>query len=192
MTVLRGRLLVAEPTLADPNFHRTVVYLIEHSPEDGALGIVLNRPGHVPVGEIVPDWAPYVSAPDQVFVGGPVNPEGALCLARRSSAGPGPDDDVDPPPVFRPITTSIGAIDLHRDPTDAPDGISALRVFAGYAGWSPGQLEGELDLGGWYVVGATDDDVFTDHPDRLWRDVLRRQRGEVRAAAFHPEDPSVN
>jgi len=196
---LRGRLLVAEPSLVDPNFHRTVVYLIEHS-EGGALGLVLNRPGEVPVRKAVPAWAPYVDGIDTVFVGGPVSPEGAICLARCPSEGPrdslfAHDDDeaeVDPTDIFKPISATIGALDLHGDPTDAPPGISALRVFAGYAGWSGGQLEAELEAGGWYVVDAEDDDVFSDRPEALWRDVLRRQRGPLRAIAFAPEDPRWN
>jgi putative transcriptional regulator len=193
---LRGHLLVAEPTLADPNFERTVVYLIEHS-ANGALGLVLNRPGEVPVHEAVPVWAPYVDSPGRVFVGGPVSPEGAICLARCPSPGPvdgllDGDVEADPTALFKPITTSIGAIDLHGDPSDAPAGITALRVFAGYAGWSGGQLELELESGGWYVLDARDDDVFTEHPERLWRDVLRRQRGSLRSVAYFPLDPSVN
>ena len=213
MTSLRGRLLVAEPGLVDPNFARSVVYLIEHSGR-GALGLVLNRPGDVSVREAVPTWAPYVQGIDQVFQGGPVSPEGAICLARRTTEGPEVaglfhdlDDDLpdapfgsEPPPpgrggttsVFRPITRTIGVIDLHGDPGEAPGGVRGLRIFAGYAGWSGGQLEGELDLGGWYVVDAEDDDVFTERPGTLWRDVLARQRGSLRAVAHHPEDPSVN
>ena len=196
---LRGRLLVAEPTLDDPNFRRTVVYLIEHA-EGGALGLVLNRPGDVPVREAVPAWAPYVDGADTVFVGGPVSPEGAICLARCPSAGPreslfahdDDEDEDDPTAIFKPISTSIGALDLHGDPSDAPGGITALRIFAGYAGWSGGQLEAELDAGGWYVVGARDDDVFTARPETLWRDVLRRQPGSLRSVAFFPEDVRTN
>lgn len=196
---LRGRLLVAEPTLDDPNFGRTVVYLIEHS-ADGALGLVLNRPGEVAVRDAVPTWAPYVNGIEQVFVGGPVSPDGAICLARCPSEGPPAadrsDDDEEAASavgaVFRPLTTSIGVVDLHADPADAPGSISELRVFAGYAGWSGGQLEAEIDTGGWYVLRASDDDVFTDSPTTLWRDVLRRQPGALRAVAHYPLDPSVN
>lgn len=193
---LRGRLLVAEPTLQDPNFQRTVVYLIEHS-ESGALGLVLNRPGDVLVREAVPAWAPYVDGDGPVHVGGPVSPEGAICLARCSSDGPRESlfegaPEPDPTAIFKPITTTIGALDLHGDPSDAPGGIGALRIFAGYAGWSGGQLELELESGGWYVVDAEDDDVFTDHPEDLWRRVLQRQPGSLRAIAFFPADPTDN
>lgn len=193
---LRGQLLVAEPTLDDPNFGRTVVYLIEHS-EGGALGLVLNRPGDVPVHEAVPAWAPYVDGVGLVFVGGPVTPEGAICLARCRSAGPQESlfagtPEHEPTQLFKPITTTIGAVDLHGDPSDAPSGITALRIFAGYAGWSGGQLERELEAGGWYVVDAEDDDIFTDRPEQLWRDVLRRQPGSLRSVAYFPLDPTVN
>lgn len=194
----RGRLLVAEPTLQDPNFHRTVIYLIEHS-ADGALGLVLNRPGEIEVRDAVPAWAPYVDGDTRVFLGGPVSPEGAICLARCRTEGPPAagildeeEPDVDPHAAFRPITTSIGVVNLHADPSDAPAGISDLRVFAGYSGWEGGQLETELDVGGWYVVRADDDDVFTTSPETLWRDVLRRQRGPLRAIAHYPDDPTVN
>lgn len=193
---LRGRLLVAEPTLDDPNFRRTVVYLIEHG-DGGALGLVLNRPGDVSVADAIPTWAPYVDGIDTVFIGGPVSPEGAICLARCPSAGPleslfEHSAEADPTAIFKPITTTIGALDLHGDPVDAPPGITDLRVFAGYAGWAGGQLEGELAAGGWYVVDAADEDVFTERPKELWRTVLRRQRGALRAVAHHPEDPRWN
>lgn len=180
---LRGRLLVAEPTLADPNFHRSVVYLIEHGP-DGALGVVLNRPGDVPVREVIPTWAPYVSDPAIVFVGGPVSTEAALCLARVSSPVKSP--------VWTPIDGGLGVIDLHGDPLDAPSGVQDVRVFGGYSGWSAGQLEAELAMDGWMVVDAEEDDVFTTEPDGLWRAVLARQRGPVRRLAAFPADPSLN
>ncbi len=199
MTSLRGRLLVAEPTLQDPNFSRSVVYVIEHSGA-GALGVVLNRPGEVAVRDAIPSWAPYLPGAEHVFRGGPVSPEGAICLARHRSDGPGegllglPDDaePEDPAPVLRPITRTVAALDLHADPAEVRGGMDAARVFAGYAGWSGGQLEGELDAGGWYVLRATDADVFCERPDRLWHDVLARQRGHLRAVAHYPEDPSVN
>ena len=83
-------------------------------------------------------------------------------------------------------------MDLHGDPSDAPSGITALRVFAGYSGWSGGQLELELENGGWFVVEAEDSDVFTDRPEQLWRDVLRRQPGSLRSVAYFPTEPGWN
>lgn len=205
---LAGRLLVAEPTLADGNFHRTVVYLIEHD-VGGALGVVLNRPGQLPAREVVPEWAPYVSEPAQIFVGGPVSPERAICLGRRRGHEPmgtdvakersapdaAPSEAEGPTRVaglWQPLTESVGGVDLHGDPLDAPPGIEDLRIFAGYAGWSAGQLEGELSLGGWYVVDADDDDLFTADPSQLWRRVLARQTGVLRSLSRFPADPTMN
>lgn len=183
---LQGRLLVAEPTLADPNFHRSVVLLLDHGVH-GALGVVLNRPGDVPVRDVVPTWAPYVTDPATLFVGGPVSMEAAICLARCPAGVESP--------VWTPIGDAdeqLGVIDLHGDPTDAPVGVQGLRIFGGYAGWSAGQLESELAMDGWLVLDAEPDDVFSDHPEELWRRVLARQRGPVRRFAAFPADPSLN
>jgi putative transcriptional regulator len=180
---LRGRLLVAEPTLLDPNFHRTVVYLIDHG-EDGAIGVVLNRPGELPVDDVVPGWSLHVSEPRVVFVGGPVTPEAAICLGR----GPGESDS----PLWRGLDGEIGVVDLNGDALQAPDGLRDLRVFAGYAGWSAHQLESEMEMDGWFVVDARPSDIFTPDPDRLWHDVLARQPDSLRRYAPFPEDPSVN
>lgn len=187
---LAGRLLVAEPALADPNFARTVVFLIEHS-ADGALGLVLNRPGPVEVRDAVPAWAAYVADPT-VFVGGPVTPEGALCLARARPGRTFLSGDGRSVGPLQAISPTLGVVDLHGDPSELTDDVGALRVFGGYAGWHAGQVEAELMAGGWFVLDGRDDDVFTENPDHLWRAVLARQSGELRARAFFPEDPSVN
>lgn len=184
-THTRGRLLVAEPTLGDPNFHRTVVLMIEHNP-DGALGLVLNRPSPVKVVDVVPQWSPFVTDPDVVFVGGPVSPDSALALGRR------PRDGADEVPGWQPLFSGLGAVDLHADPGDLPGDVGDLRVFAGYAGWSPGQLDSELEQGGWNVVDAEATDVFADQTLDLWKAVLLRQPGQVRRLAFFPADPTVN
>jgi putative transcriptional regulator len=180
---LRGRLLVAEPMLADPNFQRSVVYLIDHG-DEGALGVVLNRPSEVPVGDVVPTWAPYVSEPRTVFIGGPVSPEAAICLGR---CAPGAES-----PLWNPLSEELGVVDLNGDPLLAPAGVSGLRVFAGYSGWSPGQLEAEMEMDGWFVLDAEPDDLFAETAEELWRRVLARQRGPLRRFASFPEDPSVN
>jgi putative transcriptional regulator len=160
----KGRLLVAEATMVDPN---------------GALGVVLNRPSDVEVREAVPTWGPFVSDPSTLFVGGPVAPDAAICLSLRIGGEA---------PGWQPIAGDIGVLDLHRDPTEAPRGVSNLRVFAGYSGWEAGQLESELDMDGWYVVDTGPDDVFAPRPAQLWRDVLARQRGALRQYAFYPDD----
>lgn len=178
---LRGRLLVATPPLADPNFDRTVVLLLEHG-DDGALGIVLNRPSETRLVSVLPDWHDRASEPAVVFSGGPVAPEAVIALARGGEGGAG----------WVPVLEEIGTVDVGRDPAALGTTLAGLRVFVGYAGWAPGQLEGELAQGGWLVVATMPDDPFSPRPERLWHDVLRRQRGRVAMFAHCPADPSVN
>jgi len=167
---LSGKLLVALPVLVDRNFDRTVVYVVSHDDEAGAVGLVLNRPSATPVADALPQWAEQVAAPGVVFVGGPVQTDMAIALA---------DDG-----------RGVDTIDLDGDPALLPAG--TVRVFAGYAGWSPGQVEGELGEGAWAVCDSDPHDPFADDPEELWYDVLRRQRGELRRLALLPEDVSVN
>ena len=180
---LRGRLLVAEPALVEQNFHRTVVYLIDHGP-DGAVGVILNRPGPIPVGDVVPGWSLHVSEPRVLFMGGPVSPEAAICLGQADAA--------EASPLWRSIDGDIGVVDLNGDAMMAPTSLESLRVFAGYAGWSAQQLESEIAMDGWFVVDAAPGDLFTPDAESLWHDVLARQPNELRRYAPFPEDPSVN
>lgn len=178
-----GRLLVATPLLRDPNFARTAIFVAEHT-LDGALGVVLNRPSDTEVTEVLPRWGSVVASPAVVFVGGPVSPEGALALARVG--GGLPDRG------FQPVVDGFGVVDLETDPALLAPHLAALRVFAGYSGWGPGQLDGEIAEGAWYVLDGAPDDVFCSEPDVLWRDVLRRQGGELAMVSTFPVDPSLN
>ncbi len=173
-----GRLLVATPDLPDPNFAHAVVLLIEHN-DEGAFGVIVNRPSDVPLASALPGWEQLAADPPQVFVGGPVQQDGAVALG-RAHAGAALAKDVLP---------SVGVVDLEQDPVLAGVDLETVRVFAGYAGWSPGQLESEIADGGWFVVDAEPADVFSDDPDDLWRTVLHRQGGVFRTV---PEDPSLN
>jgi putative transcriptional regulator len=182
MESLRGKLLLAGPTLTDPNFRRTVVLLTEHG-EDGAMGLVLNRPSSATIGEAVPslDWLDAADA--IVHVGGPVAPTGVIVLAewrRPALAGVLVDGD-------------LGF--LAGDPEDAAavlDAMGRVRVFAGHSGWAPGQLEGELEQDAWIVAERIPDDVFTDDPEALWAAVLKRKGRSFALLATMPLDPSLN
>lgn len=173
----RGRLLVAAPDLRDPNFRHAVVLLLE-ADGDGALGVVLNRPSTVRVGDALPSAERYTADPPRVFVGGPVEP-GAVVGLGRLVAGL-------PVEGVEPVLDGVGVIDL-AGLDDLRGSIAAVRVFAGYAGWGPGQLEAELDAGGWFLLGATPDDAFCGEPDALWLAVLRRQGGVWTTATSEPQ-----
>lgn len=184
-----GRLLVATPQLADPNFRRGVVLLVEHETAEGTLGVVLNRPTEVPVGRVLPPWADLVSGPSVVFQGGPVALDSALALAKvRESKEPLGWRALD----GAPAVTQVGVVDLDAPPELLVGDISRLRVFAGYAGWGPGQLRSEIEEGAWYVVSAEAGDAFIDDPEHLWQAVLRRQGGDLALVATYPDDPSLN
>ena len=180
---LQGRLLVATPTLYDPNFFRTVVLVLEHG-EDGALGVVLNRPSESVVGETLSDWSSLASHPQVLFVGGPVAPDSAIGLARADAAYDAEG--------WVPLFGHLGTVDLGRPPLELRVSVQNLRVFAGHAGWAAGQLDGEVDSGGWFVLDAAPDDLFTAEPGALWTSILRRQGGRLAMFANAPAHPSLN
>ncbi|TWV41339.1 YqgE/AlgH family protein [Streptomyces misionensis] len=184
---LTGRLLVATPALADPNFDRAVVLLLDHD-EEGSLGVVLNRPTPVGVGDILEGWAELTGEPGVVFQGGPVSLDSALGVA----VVPGGANGERAPLGWRRVHGAIGLVDLEAPPELLAPVLGSLRIFAGYAGWGPGQLEDELAEGAWYVVESEPGDVSSPVPERLWREVLRRQRGELAMVATYPDDPSLN
>jgi putative transcriptional regulator len=186
---LSGRLLVATPLLGDPNFRRTVILIVEDEPEEGTLGVVLNRPTEVQVEQVLESWTELVTGPSVVFKGGPVSPNSALALALARG-----DDE---PLGWRSLdgsslTARIGLVDLEAPPELLAGGITSLRVFAGYAGWGPGQLQAEIEEGAWYVLTGEPTDAFLAEPERLWQQVLRRQGGEFAIVATYPDDPMLN
>jgi len=261
---LTGRLLVATPVLADPNFDRAVVLVLDHD-EEGSLGVVLNRPTPVDVGDILEPWAALTGEPGVVFQGGPVSLDAALAVgvvpapepggaapagdsgagggrrpagtggitagsadpdadggapgsgsdsgsvpgtgsgpgsgsgsgaasAHGPGAGPEPSLGIEPdgPLGWRRVYGAIGLVDLEAPPELLAAELGSLRIFAGYAGWGPGQLQKELSEGAWYVVESEPGDVSSPAPEGLWRSVLRRQRSELAMVATYPDDPSLN
>nr|WP_028938562.1 YqgE/AlgH family protein [Pseudonocardia spinosispora] len=181
-----GTLLVAAPGLLDPNFRRTVVYVIEHRGE-GTLGVVLNRPSDVAVQDVLPVWAPHTSTPKAVFVGGPVDEKTALCLAAFL---PGHDPSAIGGVV--PVRGPVALIDLDADPGELAPRMRGLRVFAGYAGWNSGQLDGEISRGDWILVPALPDDVLVTATGDLWGRVLRRQGMPLALLSTFPADVARN
>jgi putative transcriptional regulator len=180
MSSLQGQLLVAGPGLVDPNFWRTVVLVGEHS-DEGALGVVLNRASETTVEEAVPELALLAEEMGAVHLGGPVQPSAIVVLA----------DFVEPDEARSLVLESIGFLPSEVDPAVLGE-LRRARVFAGYAGWGPGQLEGELDEGSWIVEPALAEDVFTQDPEGLWSSVLRRKGGPFSLLASMPPDPNRN
>ncbi len=179
---LRGRLLVATPLLSDGIFDRSVVLLLEHG-DEGALGVVLNRPSEIEVVDALPEWSGAVVEPAVMFVGGPVALGGALCLGRATEASV---------PSWEPVVDHVGIVDLHLPAGEVLNRVDAIRLFSGHAGWAPGQLEDELEARAWLVVDARPGDVLSLEPQDLWRQVLRRQPGTAAWLANHPRDASLN
>jgi putative transcriptional regulator len=192
--------------MPDPNFNLTVILVLAHQ-GDGALGVVLNRPSERDVESPLPQWEKLVADPPVVFVGGPVAPSAAICLARLDAAAAA--DAAPPPPMpfgewppdgsdltgtggWMPLVGDLGTLDLERDPDDLAVRVGAIRVFAGYAGWGRGQLEGEVAAGAWFVVPAESGDALAGDPGQLWKRVLRRQGGRLALVAGFPPDPSLN
>jgi putative transcriptional regulator len=184
MQLASGMLLVATPALQDPNFVDTVVLLLDVT-DDGALGVVLNRPSQVLVADVLEPWSDVVAAPEVLFRGGPVGTDGALAVAWLR--------DPDEPPVgWRPVAGPVGMVDLDT-PAELVDGsLAAMRVFAGYAGWGVGQLAGEVEEGSWYVVTGEAGDAFRGETSGLRRDVMRRQPGMLAWHVNRPVDPDMN
>lgn len=183
METTRGQLLVATPLIDSGPFFRSVVLMLDHD-EDGALGVIINRPLDAALAEVFPDLTDLAAVPDCLFHGGPVAADSALALAVLAG---------DSEPVgWRTMTGKVGLIDLDVPAEMIAHAIRGLRVFAGYAGWSSGQLEDELDKGTWLVVPSRPDDLMSDHPDRLWHEVLARQPGDERLMANFPENPNLN
>lgn len=181
MQSLRGRLLVASPVLQDPNFTRTVVLVAEHT-EEGAMGVVLNRPMELEVAEASPVLSALSTEDEHVFAGGPVQPNGVMVLA----------EFMPPAAPAVAITPELGFVGAEDDLDTIATAVQRARVFAGHAGWGPGQLDAELEDEGWIVADLQPDDPFTEDPESLWSTVLARLGGSFALVARMPDDPSVN
>jgi putative transcriptional regulator len=181
MESLRGQLLIAGPGLLDANFWRTVVLMVEHN-DDGALGLVLNRPSETTVGEAVPELGELVDFDQRLFIGGPVQPSAVIILAQF-------EDPTDAALIaFDDIGVLAGEITTENRSVRVRRG----RAFVGHSGWGPGQLDAEIERGDWILEAARREDAFTDSQAELWPAVLKRKGGSYALVARMPADPSVN
>ena len=182
MESLRGKLLLAGPVLKDPNFDRSVVFIAEHT-EDGAMGLVLNRPSTATVADAVPDLTWVAGDDDSVYVGGPVAPNGVIVLAEWE----------DPTQAVVLVDDDLGFVPGDAEDADAlAAAVRRARVYAGHAGWGPGQLEAELAEEAWIVEPPLRDELFSDDAEGLWSAVLRRMGREFALLSTMPPDPSLN
>jgi putative transcriptional regulator len=177
---LRGKLLIASPVLEDPNFARSVVLITEHG-EEGAMGIVLNRPSEAEVGSVIPDLEPLAGA-EPIFVGGPVQPEALVVLGEFT----------DPDKAAWLVVADVGLVSAQTELTELPEAVRRGRVYAGFSGWSAGQLESEIEEDAWIVEAPLPHELFPDDPEELWSSVLERMGGQYRLVARMPDDPSLN
>ena len=180
MASLRGKLLVAGPPLVDPNFHRTVVLVCEHTP-DGAMGLVLNRPSPIDAEGALPELADALDPDGTLWLGGPVETTSVVVLARFAE-----------PAAGLLVLEDIGLVLPREDLEEVGAAVLRVRPFLGHAGWGPGQLDAELGGDDWIVADPVAADLFTESPEALWGDVLRRKGGTFRLLATMPPDPSLN
>jgi putative transcriptional regulator len=184
--VRAGTLLLANTDLLEPTFRRSVIYIVEHN-DGGTLGVVINRPSETAVYNVLPHWAELAAKPKTMFIGGPVKRDSALCLAvLRVGADP---DDVE---GLRHVAGRMAMVDLDADPEAIAPAVEGVRIFAGYSGWTIGQLEGEIERDDWIVLSALPSDVLVEPRVDLWGRVLRRQPQPLSMLATHPIDVSRN
>lgn len=173
---------MAAPTLLDPHFQRAVIVMLEHS-DEGALGLVLNQPTDISAVEALPEPLCGLVPDDHVIhCGGPVQPAAVIILAEFD----------DPTRAAGQVIGKIGIVDPDEAVDELSDRVGDVRIFGGYAGWGPGQLEQEIADGAWIDVTADPSDIFTMAPDGLWRAALERKGGVFRLVARMPEDPTMN
>jgi putative transcriptional regulator len=178
---LRGQLLVAGPSLLDPNFQRTVVLIVEHE-DEGAMGLVLNRPSPIAAEQAIPELGDALDPEERLWMGGPVQATSVVVLADFAGTG------------LRqmPVVGDVGLVLPESDLQEVGTAVRRARPFLGYAGWGPGQLESELERDDWILAEFAPADAFTDDPDALWGEVLGRKGGQYALLATMPPDPSMN
>jgi putative transcriptional regulator len=179
---VKGQLLIAGPRLVDPNFWRTVVLVVDHS-DEGAFGLVLNRPSETSVGEAVPELETVIDGNEPLFIGGPVQPSTVITLGRFT--------DIEQAALV--AFEDIGVLGTGGPSVEElAEHVNGARAFVGHSGWGPGQLDAELETGDWILEPARARDVFSASPRDLWSEVLIRKGGSYALVARMPMDPSLN
>lgn len=178
--------MLANTDLLEPTFRRSVIYIVEHN-DGGTLGVVLNRPSETAVYNVLPQWAKLAAKPKTMFIGGPVKRDAALCLAVLWVGA-----DPEGVPGLRHVAGRLVMVDLDADPEVLAAAVEGVRIYAGYSGWTIGQLEGEIERDDWIVLSALPSDVLVGPRADLWGQVLRRQPLPLSLLATHPIDLSRN
>ncbi|MDT5009793.1 MAG: putative transcriptional regulator [Mycobacterium sp.] len=184
--VRSGTLLLANTDLVEPTFRRSVIYIVEHN-DGGTLGVVLNRPSETAVYNVLPQWTKLSAKPKTMFIGGPVKRDAALCLATLRAG-----TTCEGIPGLRHVQGRIAMVDLDAEPDVIAPLVEGVRIFAGYSGWTIGQLEGEIERDDWIVLSALPSDVLAQPRVDLWAHVLRRQPTPMSLLATHPIDITRN
>jgi len=179
--LLKGQVLIASPSIFDPNFRQAVVLIAQHD-ETGAMGVILNRPSEAAVRSLSPALARLTGLDDSVYVGGPVDETSLIVLAQFD----------EPDAAALMVLGDVGFVAVGSDLDEVGGIIRRARVFAGHSAWAPGQLEMEMEREDWIVEPASHDDVFAAHAQELWHAVLERKGGNFAVVARMPFDPSVN
>jgi putative transcriptional regulator len=164
----RGKLLVADKSLIDPNFYQSVLLLVDYN-ENGSMGIVINRASDISPSSLLPDIQELESYNGQIYVGGPVAVYGVLVLLKSGDTPGGAEN------VFGAVHIS-GDSKLLRQLSASGLGEHELRLYAGYAGWTAGQLENEIERGDWHVLPATEELVFSERPQDIWKQLVPASR----------------
>ncbi|NRI69739.1 YqgE/AlgH family protein [Rhodococcus sp. MS16] len=181
-----GSLLVSSTDLVEPAFRRTVIYMIEHN-DAGSLGVVINRPSETTVQKVLPQWAPLAANPSALYVGGPVKRDSALCLGTARNGA-----IIDGVAGLRRVDGKVVMVDLDSDPNVIAPLVEGIRIFAGYSGWTVGQLDSELERDDWMVTASLPSDVVTPSRIDVWARVLRRQPLPLAMLATHPIEVERN
>jgi putative transcriptional regulator len=167
---LKGRFLIASRQLLDPHFAKTVVLLLEYH-KQGAMGLIINRPSDMKLSAVLPEVEELQQRPDTIYLGGPVARTQLLLLIRTSSPPEGSRH------ILHDIHLSSSQAVIQRMIND-PEAEERFRVYAGYAGWAPGQLDKEIASGGWHVLRADAETVFDKSAPEIWPELIHRSSAQ--------------